>query len=493
METKANYVVVGIFTLLAILGAFAFVYWTAAVGDRGETATLRFRIPGSASGLGRGSTVLFNGVKVGDVQRVFIDVTNPTVAIADAVVDRLTPITKSTQADIGLAGLTGQANIELKGADPKEENLLDVAEREGRIAEIVAKPSAVTNLLQTAQDIFGRANTVLTQLEGFSKDVRQPLTDTVQNAAKFSAALGENADGINKFLQNVTELSNELAGVSGKLDGMINAAEGLLKAVSPEKVQSVVDNVDQFTANLKQTSGQFDQVIKDVDATVASINELAKNSQGTIGKVDKVLDGVDPDTIRSALSNIERASANADKAAADINKVTSKFGARADDIDRIISDAKDLSQRLNEASVRVNGVLVKVDDLLGSGQAEGVVTDASATLKSIKQVADTVNTKLGPIADGLTRFTDQGLTDATATLKSIKQVADTLNTKIGPIADGVNRFTSQGLSDVRGLISDSRRSISRIEEAVTDLSRNPQRIITGGDGAVRQFDGRSRR
>ena len=83
METRANYVIVGIFTLAAILAAFAFVYWTAAVGDRGETTVLRVRIPGSASGLGRGSAVLFNGVRVGDVRRVYIDVQNPRVAIAD--------------------------------------------------------------------------------------------------------------------------------------------------------------------------------------------------------------------------------------------------------------------------------------------------------------------------------------------------------------------------------------------------------------------------
>ncbi|TKB26754.1 MAG: MCE family protein, partial [Mesorhizobium sp.] len=113
METRANYVIVGIFTLAAILAAFAFVYWTAAIGEKGETTVLRVRIPGSASGLGRGSFVLFNGVKVGDVRRVYIDVDNPTAAIADTEIDRNTPITKSTQADIGLAGLTGQANIEL--------------------------------------------------------------------------------------------------------------------------------------------------------------------------------------------------------------------------------------------------------------------------------------------------------------------------------------------------------------------------------------------
>ena len=96
METRANYAIVGLFTIAAILAAFGFVYWTAGFGDRGEVVQLRVRIPGSASGLGRGSAVLFNGVKVGDVRRVFIDVNNPEVAIADTLVDRLTPITRST-------------------------------------------------------------------------------------------------------------------------------------------------------------------------------------------------------------------------------------------------------------------------------------------------------------------------------------------------------------------------------------------------------------
>ncbi|QKD03678.1 MCE family protein [Mesorhizobium loti] len=457
METRANYVIVGIFTLVAILAAFAFVYWTAAIGDRGETAVLRVRIPGSASGLGPGSLVLFNGVKVGVVKRVYLDLDNPTVAIADAQVDRLTPITKSTQADLGLANLTGQANIELKGADPKEVKLLDQAEKEGKVAEIIANPSAVTNLLQTAQNIFTRADKVLSELEGFTKDVRGPLTQTVQNAQTFSDALAKNADGIDKFLSAVSALSDELKGVSGKLDGTLKAAEGILNAVDKDKIKSIVANVDTVTANLKETSQQLDGVIKNVDTAVGSVNDFAKQTQGTLAKVDGVLDGIDPAQVRVALANIQKASENANKAAADIAVVTDKFASRADDIDQTIKDARQLTQRLNDASVRVDGILAKVDTLLGSGQADGVMADARDTLKSFKQVADTLNARLGVITDNLARF------------------------------------SGQGLSNVEALVQDSRRSIGRIEEAVTDLSRNPQRILSGGDGEVRQFDGRARR
>ncbi|MBN9250901.1 MAG: organic solvent ABC transporter substrate-binding protein [Mesorhizobium sp. 61-13] len=457
METRANYVIVGIFTLAAILAAFGFVYWTAAIGDRGETTLLRVRIPGSASGLARGSFVLFNGVKVGDVRRVYIDVDNPTVAIADTEVDRLTPITKSTQADIGLAGLTGQANIELKGADPRESKLLDDAEAQNKIAEITANPSAVTNLLQTAQNIFTRADKVLSQLEGFTSDVRGPLTKTVENAQKFSDALAKNADGIDKFLTSVSALSEELQGVSGKLDGTLKAAEGLLNSVDKDRVKEIVANIDTFTKNLKQSGDQFDGVIKGVNTAVASINDFAEKTQGTLAKVDGVLDGVNPNDVREALSNIKSASENANKAASDIASVTKKFGDRADDIDQTISDAKQLAERLNNASVRVDGILAKVDTLLGSGEANGVMADARETLKSFKQVADTLNARLGTITDNLARF------------------------------------SGQGLQDVEALVQDSRRSINRIEQAVTDLQRNPQRILSGGDGEVRQYDGRVRR
>jgi phospholipid/cholesterol/gamma-HCH transport system substrate-binding protein len=211
------------------------------------------------------------------------------------------------------------------------------------------------------------------------------------------------------------------------------------------------------TANLKETSKQFDTVVRNVDTAVGSINDFAQKTQGTLAKVDGVLDGIDPAQVRTALANIQKASENANEAAADIAKVTNKFANRADDIDQTIKDAQQLAERLNDASVRVDGILARVDTLLGSGQADGMIADARGTLKSFKQVADTLNARLGTITDNLARF------------------------------------SGQGLKNVEALVQDSRRSITRIEEAVTDLSRNPQRILSGGEGEVRQFDGRVRR
>ncbi|MCV0398127.1 MAG: MlaD family protein [Rhizobiaceae bacterium] len=553
METRANYVAVGVFTLVAILAAFAFVYWTAGIGGGTETAQLRFRIPGSASGLGRGSAVLFNGVKVGDVTRVYIDANDPGIAIADSRVDRITPITASTTAVIGIAGLTGQANIEIKGGNPGEPSLFDLAEEEGKVAEIIADPSAVTNLLQTAQDIFTRADSVLGQLEGFVQDARGPLTQTVENVQTFSDALGRNADGIDRFLENFGTLSDSLGGVSERLDTTLEAAEELIRAVDREKVATIVNDVETFTGSLRNASAGIDQVLTQVTEAAGAINRFSQDAAETISTVEGLLDGVEPGSVARSIANIEEVSTQARTVVDDVSKVTSKVGERAEDIDQIIADARELSGRLNQATVRIDTIMANVDTAVSnistfSDTATGTAQridrildsvdpeDVRTSIDNIARASETARQAVEDVSKVTTTFGERSkdidqiitdsrllaerlshasirvdgvlakidsmlgsgeaeglIADASETLASFRQVADTLNARLGTITDGLARFSGQGLRDVEGLVRDARRSISRIERAVTDLERNPQRIITGGEGRVREYDGRTRR
>ncbi|MBQ9353427.1 MULTISPECIES: MlaD family protein [unclassified Phyllobacterium] len=330
METKANYVLVGIFTLAVCVAAFVFVYWIARYGDRQEMTTLEIRIAGSVTGLAEGSQVLFNGIKVGTVRRLNIDKTNPDAVIATAEIDSTTPITRSTQATLGFTGLTGLAFVELKGGKVYEPNLLEEADKDGAVARIDADPSVVNNLLQKAQDILERVNTAMSSIESFITEVKGPLVDTVNNTKKFTDALAKNSDVIDKFSQS------------------------------------------------------------------------------------------------------------------------------AEDVQSVVREAREMMTRLNAASARVDGVLAKVDNLVSDGDGS-VVAEAKNTLKSYREVADNLNTKLGPITDNL------------------------------------NRFSGQGLRDVQALVTESRQSVQRIERAISDLEKNPQRVIFGGSGNVPEYDGRTRR
>ena len=67
METRANYALIGVFTLAVVLAAFGFVYWFAGPIPSGRQEVYEIVFSGSVSGLTRGSSVLFNCVKVGEV------------------------------------------------------------------------------------------------------------------------------------------------------------------------------------------------------------------------------------------------------------------------------------------------------------------------------------------------------------------------------------------------------------------------------------------
>jgi phospholipid/cholesterol/gamma-HCH transport system substrate-binding protein len=457
METKANYVTVGAFTLLILLVGFALVYWVARMDTGGQTTRLDVVIEGSVTGLGVGSLVKFNGIDVGKVTGLSFDELNPRTVIARTVVSRNLPISSETKAVLGFTGLTGIAHIELEGGSIDRPNIFQLAEEQGIVATIEADPSAVNNLLATAQDIFDRTDRVLTELEGFVSEARKPLATTLDNAAVFSEALKDNAENIDKFLEGIGGVGEALADVSGKLDGTLKGIEQLLAAVDPDKVSSIVDNVDVFTADMRDVSAQIQGVADSVSKVVADLEGVGTRIDGTFDKVDSLLDAVPPDQVATAVEDLSIAGKSARTSLAEIETLTEGLGERQEDIQTIISNTQEMAERLNAASERVDGILAKADGLLGADEGEGLMAEARTTLRSFREAAETLNARINSVSSGLERFSDRGL------------------------------------RDVQALVNETRRSVARIEQAISDLEKNPQRLIFGGDGGVKTYDGRERR
>ena len=63
METRANYVVIGLFTLVVIAGVFGFVFWFQGGGASIDRGYYRIAFDGSVNGLRTGSAVMFNGLR----------------------------------------------------------------------------------------------------------------------------------------------------------------------------------------------------------------------------------------------------------------------------------------------------------------------------------------------------------------------------------------------------------------------------------------------
>ncbi|KGD94505.1 MULTISPECIES: MlaD family protein [Rhizobium/Agrobacterium group] len=456
METRANYALVGFFTLLVIAAAFGFVYWMAQSGRGGPTAELAIRIPGSANGLSVGSPVRFNGIPVGSVRGLTIDPDDPRYSIAFTEVRADAPVYQSTQARLEVQGLTGAAYIELSGGAKGEENILQKSLETGRPAVLIAEQSSVTNLLATADKILQRADEAIGDIQGFAADARGPLTQTIRNVETFTSSLAQNSDSIDKFLNSLSTLSVTIDSVSGTLNSTLEAAEKLVSAIDAEKINAVVSNTERATRNIANASDNFGDLVTNVKNAAASFEQAGVQAQNVLKRVDTVMNSVDPDQVKTTIANITAASEDARQTVSSARNVVDGFTERREDINRAIGDFTELARKLNEASSRVDGILAKVDGLVSSDDSQGLFVEARRTLESFRTVADNINARVGPIADNL------------------------------------SRFSSSGLRDIQTLVNDARRTVQSLDQTISNFDQNPQRLIFGGE-TVKQYDGRTRR
>ena len=115
MEIRARYMLIGLFTLAVIGAGLLFIYWLNASGGLGKRAAYRIRYDSPVSGLLKGSAVLFNGVRVGEVTALQLDAANPRDVMVAIAIDRTAPVRSDTIASIEFQGLTGAPVVSLAG------------------------------------------------------------------------------------------------------------------------------------------------------------------------------------------------------------------------------------------------------------------------------------------------------------------------------------------------------------------------------------------
>ena len=258
METRANYVLIGSFTLAVIAAAFGFVLWFQSLHTTKARSPLRIVFEGPAAGLRNGGSVNFNGIRVGEVISVKLD--NPRRVVALAMVENSAPIRKDTLVGLEFQGLTGVAAISLKGG---EEAAPAVPLDDDGIAVLTADP----NRLQ---------------------DVTEAIRGTLQN---INRVVADNQEAVKSSLHNLETFTNSLARNSERIDAIMARVDGVMG-----KADSVMIGLDTLAGG--REGGELFQTVK-------SIRELAEDFDKRSGAL--MADG------RKTLSDISRAVNNFDR------------------------------------------------------------------------------------------------------------------------------------------------------------------------------------
>ena len=156
METRANYVLIGSFTLAVIAAAFGFVLWFQSPHTTKTRAPLRVIFEGPAAGLRNGGSVNFNGIRVGEVISVKLD--NPRRVVALAMVENNAPIRKDTLVGLEFQGLTGVAAISLKGG---EEAAPPAPLDEDGVPTLTADPNRLQDVTEAIRGTLQNINKVV--------------------------------------------------------------------------------------------------------------------------------------------------------------------------------------------------------------------------------------------------------------------------------------------------------------------------------------------
>jgi len=202
METRANYVLIGLFTLAVIASAFGFVLWFQSLHTAKARTPLRVVFEGPAAGLRNGGNVNFNGIRVGEVVSVKLD--NPRRVVALAMVENNAPIRKDTLVGLEFQGLTGVAAISLKGG---EEAAPPVALDEDGIPVLTADPNRL-------QDVTEAIRATLQNINKVVADNQEAVKNSLKNLEVFTNSLSRNSERIDAIMSRVD-------GVIGKADSLM--------------------------------------------------------------------------------------------------------------------------------------------------------------------------------------------------------------------------------------------------------------------------------
>src|SRR6201747_504480 len=270
METRANYVLIGSFTLAVIAAAFGFVLWFQSLHTTKARSPIRIVFEGPASGLRNGGSVNFNGIRVGEVISVKLD--NPRRVVALAMVENNAPIRKDTLVGLEFQGLTGVAAISLKGG---EEAAPAVPLDEDGVPVLTADPNGL-------QDVTEAIRATLQNINKVVSDNQESVKNALHNLETFTGSLARNSEKIDNVMLKVD-------GVMGKADSLMlglntiaggNSGGELFQAV--KSIKELADDFDKRSGALmtdgRRTLGDISRAVNNFDRNPTRVLFGASNN-----------------------------------------------------------------------------------------------------------------------------------------------------------------------------------------------------------------------
>ena len=268
METKANYVLIGAFTIVIAVALLLFRLWAAKYSSERSWQEYQIVFREAVTGLSVGSPVQYNGIAVGSITKLSLAPNDPRQVVARSRVDATTPIKTDTRAKLAITSLTGPAIIQLSGGTPQAPTLRSVDTRDPPV--IQTAPSALQNISDTANRIVERLDEVLSD-----KNVAS-ISATLANLESVSGTLADQDKGMQALIVSARDAARNL-------DKTLDTTNGAIERLDKNLVQQlppILEKLETTLARLDSAAGNADAILGE---NRAAINSFATDGLGQMG------------------------------------------------------------------------------------------------------------------------------------------------------------------------------------------------------------------
>ncbi|WP_333826428.1 MlaD family protein [Pararhodobacter sp.] len=256
METRASYILVGVFTLLSILAGLGFTLWLAKV-QLDRTYSQYDILFESVAGLGQASAVRYNGVDVGQVLTIALDDENPSLVRVRIEIDATTPVRTDTTATLSSQGVTGVSFVALEGGSAESARL--VADPSEDVPVITSRPSLVQGLMTDAPDLLAEAISLM-------RDIRDFTTPA-------------NSAAIASILSNVESATSRIDTMAQRIDSIVITAEATLQRAETAMAEAQttfagVNNI--IESDIPGIMARLGTAIDDLGRTASGLEDFSR-------------------------------------------------------------------------------------------------------------------------------------------------------------------------------------------------------------------------
>lgn len=252
METKANYLMIGGFVLGVLALAFIFVFWMSNFAGGGKRYYIVFE--SSVAGLTTGSSVGFNGIKVGEVQSFALDPQDARkVQVLISVRDD-TPVRENSHASIQSMGLTGGSGVQVTPGSPDSPFL--VATAENPIPAIKADSGSGQGVFEAGSAALNNANVFISKLNALLDQNQAAINATMTNVEQFTTMLAAKKEDIGQAITDVKDGAQSFKTLSSKLE------------------VSLGDNMDGLTRQARDSLQEFGNFMREGRRTAVTLNRI---------------------------------------------------------------------------------------------------------------------------------------------------------------------------------------------------------------------------